>query len=121
MTRPEWAAVGCWAAFGCKCNRLITSITRGALRQRPRREMRDGKISKEIIFDKMAAVCICRARESSRPEGSNGIGSRRAPSGQETRSSRRKGHHPKRRDESQRVSRAHLIQEVAEQARQKEC
>src|ERR1700719_3536554 len=66
---------------------------------------------------KIVFICVIGMKKSFRPKRSNGIDSRCSPSGQETRCSRRKGHHRKCGGESQRVSRAYLIEEVAEQAR----
>ena len=57
------------------------------------------------------------ARKSFGPKGAHRIGPRGAPSGQEARRERREGHYGKCGGESQRVSRAYLIQEVTEQAR----
>jgi hypothetical protein len=82
----------------------------------------DDNVVSPSVEDRVAAFgardhMSCGVRKSFRPKGAHRIGSRGAPSGQETRCSRRKGHHRKCPGESQRVSRAYLIQEVAEQAR----
>jgi len=74
-------------------------------------------VNREANKIKIVFICLSGVRKSLRPQRLNGIDSRCAPSGQETRCNRRKGHHRKCRGESQRVPRAYLIEEVAEQAR----